>query len=199
MIETEYSFFSLLLSNPVKFLIEDFSIEFENRVWKLVSNGKNSVGFNTFNLYWIDLLDYKDQHIYGKIDEVKLWVVNDITLLVFTSSYSVLNLVRHFLHTEFKIITKIYSFDKHELLNLLNNKLSATIYLFNSEEIDKVSITEFSEEDFNSLFAIEYFDPLIKCVFFISIHGMIKLSYGSSESDVKKVCDELGIFKQIYI
>lgn len=194
MIDNEYSFFSLTALSSISIINNDFSIEFENKIWKLTNNGKNLVGANVFKLFWIDLLSYNgNKKIYGQIDEVEVWFISNTSILVFTSSFSIVNLVRHFLNVELKLATKINSYTKSKLMNVLSRNASASVFVIASGDIIKIDKSQIEQFEGDSIFAVEYFDALNKVVVFISTHGMVKLSYGASELVVKKVCDILGL------
>lgn len=193
MINNEYSFFTLTSLNSFSMIYNDSSIELENKIWKLVPNKKNSIGANVFKLFWIDLLNYNNKKIYGQIDEVELWCVNDTSILVFTSSFSIVNLVRHFLSVELKLTTKINSYKKDNLLHILNINVSSSLFIMESGNIIKINADGFNKTNLSKIFAVEYFDSDNKILVFVSIHGMVKLSYGASELAIKKVCGELGI------
>lgn len=196
MANSEYSFFSLTPLSSISFVKDYSTIEFENKIWKLTNEGNNSVDANVFKLYWIDLINYSTKSkIFGKIDEVEIWITNNNSILVFTSSFSIVNLVRHFFNTELKLVTKIISYKKSELINIIRNQISSSLFIIDSGRIIKFDTNKLEEFNEKFIFGIEYFDNLNKVIIFISTHGMVKLSYGASELIVKKVCDELELNK----
>lgn len=195
MIETQLSFYQLITTNNINKLLNGFSNQFDNRIWRIEPFKDNSKLSSIYKIYWIDLIKSDGKDILGKVEDVLIWTNRKNTLLVFCSSYSTVNLVRQFLSDELDIYTNIYNYESKNLLNIINSKENIlSIYIKHQDVITAFSSVNLIEPmEKNNIFAVEYIDKTCgkNISVFISSCGLIKLSYGTTLEEIRRIFDDL--------
>lgn len=178
----------LTLSNPK---------QLDNKIWEW-NNVSTFQDYFSYELAWIDLIKNKKETLYGQTYSVKLWVIKNSGIIVFTSSLSTLNSVRQFLKDEFIIQTTIYDFPS-EVLQKYTQNPKFTInqaFIKDKNEIISVNLEYLNKiNNYQKIFAISIIISILKkkVNVIITNYGLVKISFGINDFDFMEIYHVLNI------